>query len=175
MVRFTKHAFQRSYERLSLRHEGVAAIIERNLWINVGEEEDSSIIHCLFLSPYDGRCFVAIFDPNAQMVITILPLEYHENLAWKIPDESILEARKFKPQIHSLLNVVYTKVVPNEGKVSSTFKIKILKTLSNGERTYMYLGSISANQFNGEVKELVEDPLFSVELLNRLETRGISL
>ncbi len=47
----------------------------------------------LFYSQLDDCCFVAVRDTQTGEVITVLPLGYHQNLAWKIQEVQIEKAK----------------------------------------------------------------------------------
>jgi len=42
----------------------------------------------------DNMCFFAVQDCKISTVITILPIDYHENIAWLVPIKFQLEAKK---------------------------------------------------------------------------------
>ena len=62
--------------------------------IDVGKEAVFDRKHWLFYSDSDDCCFVAVQDALTGLVVTVLPLDYHENLAWKVGEEPLLEARQ---------------------------------------------------------------------------------
>ena len=83
---FSRHAFDRIGQRTSLSCEEIAEILDRRLVINTGRKPGFNKNHLLFYSHRDRCCFVAIQDELTGTVITILPLDYHENLAWKVSE-----------------------------------------------------------------------------------------
>ena len=79
-VSFSRHAFCRVTERLSMTHEDLASIINHELTVNIGHEKGNNRDHKLFFSSKDKMCFVAIQDRKTGTVVTILPIDYHNNM-----------------------------------------------------------------------------------------------
>ena len=81
---FSRHAFKRIAQRTSLSCDDIAAILDRGLVVNTGQRPGFNRVHLVFYSHLDNDYFVAIQDVVTGTVITILPLDYHETLAWGI-------------------------------------------------------------------------------------------
>lgn len=80
----SKHAFSRLEQRTKLTPEALMRLLDAGAVVNAGKEPCSNREHLLFFSDLDNKCFVAIQDSLSGEVVTLLPLDYHENLAWKI-------------------------------------------------------------------------------------------
>ncbi len=91
---FSRHAFVRIAQRTSLSCEEIAEILDRGLVVNTGRKPGFNRNHLLFYSHRDRDYFVAIQDGFTGTVVTILPLDYHENLAWKIGEADCEKARE---------------------------------------------------------------------------------
>ena len=78
----TNHSAQRARERLSITIGEFKELINQDIYTPIGY--DKHRIHKLFYSVGDDRCFVAIQDERNGEVVTILPISYHCNIAWKI-------------------------------------------------------------------------------------------
>jgi len=91
---FSRHAFERIGQRTSLSCEEIAEILDRELVINTGRKPGFNRNHLLFYSHRDRDCFVAIQDGLTGTVVTILPLDYHKNLAWKISEADCEKAKE---------------------------------------------------------------------------------
>jgi len=98
---FSKHAFKRIAQRTLLTYEEIALILDKGFYINAGAEPGFNRDHLVFFSHKDEKCFVAIRDHYSGKVVTVLPLDYHKNLAWPISDSIIVKAREIYP--HNLL------------------------------------------------------------------------
>lgn len=93
MAKFSKHAFERTENRLSLSHKEVATILDSNKTVNIGVEESSRRVHRLFYSEPDAVPFVAVQDEKCGTIVTILPIDYHERCAWHVSYDAQKEAQ----------------------------------------------------------------------------------
>lgn len=91
---FSFHAYKRGHGRLSMTHSALAEILDMDLAINIGNESNNNRVHKLFYSEHDNMCFVAIQDIKVGTVITVLPIDYHENISWAVSIESQSQAKK---------------------------------------------------------------------------------
>lgn len=91
MIWFTKHAFARVRERLSIIQEEISRFIAEGQTVNVGTEPGTTRDHLLFYSQPDNYYFVAVYDRESSVVVTILPIDFHN--AWMISPEAQKEAR----------------------------------------------------------------------------------
>jgi hypothetical protein len=193
-ISFTNHAFKRVKQRLSLLPDAVIELLNRKLWIDVGTEEGTKRIHCLFFSPYDSACFVSILDVETEQVITILPIKYHDNLAWHVPFEKINKATKMYRGIRAMLCEMYPgrdkskhEVVSNgtsrkkrvkdnhpivEKSKASALKISANVQLINGMKT-VNLGSVPAVDFNYDIYTFCTSEKAVCVVNQRLAEKGI--
>ena len=79
--------------RLSLTPAEVADLLDWNLAVDIGVETGTDRVHRLFYSVPDSMCFVAIQDAGDGAVVTVLPIDFHDNIAWQV-DVHALEAAK---------------------------------------------------------------------------------
>jgi len=80
----THHAQCRLNQRTNITDVALRKILDRNAYISLGMEIVFDREHFLFYSQPDNECFVAVQDSMTGEVITVLPLEYHKTLSWKI-------------------------------------------------------------------------------------------
>ena len=131
--RFTRHATDRVLGRLTLTFEEVSHILEKEQYVLIGRDRDSSRVHKLFYSELDSFWFVAIQDEADGMVVTILPIDYHNR--WRIADETLQQARMLRegppkpPQ----------KPVPKE--TVGVVKFGAIIETKKGNRRHVKLGS----------------------------------
>ena len=90
---FSEHALKRLNERTQLTVDCVADIIDMGLAIDTGTEPVFNRKHWLIYSKLDKSFFVVIQDAYTGFVVTVLPMEYHENLAWKVDEMCFIEAK----------------------------------------------------------------------------------
>ena len=81
---FTHHAYERIAERVRIGFDQLARLIDNDLTVPLGMEPGTTRIHRLFYSHIDEQCFVLVQDERTGSVITVLPIDYHERIAWKI-------------------------------------------------------------------------------------------
>ncbi len=94
------HGAQRLAERTSFLESDFLALLDAGKSAPVGIEEKTNRLHRLVYSVKDDDCFVAVQDMANGEVITVLTLEYHENLAWKLSSDSQNLARKLAWRWH---------------------------------------------------------------------------
>jgi hypothetical protein len=78
---------------LSLSPGEVADLLDWDLAVNIGVESGSCRVHRLFFSAPDGMCFVAIQDDENGAVVTVLPVDFHENTSWQVSEAAQEAAR----------------------------------------------------------------------------------
>lgn len=98
---FSRHAFLRANQRLSIDVDELAAILDNGAFVDIGSEPCTSRSHRLFYSAPDRTCFVAIQDSMTGTVVTVLPLEYHKNLAWEVSEADQSIAKKLMESFRS--------------------------------------------------------------------------
>jgi len=160
---FSYHAFQRVKGRISMPHYELAKLLDDDLVINIGDEANTNRVHKLFYSEADYMCFVAVQDSHTGMIITILPIDYHENIAWLVPIEQQQQAKRL------ILKDAYIPIEASNLPVidySSQAKPQVFKvsaTVVNeyGERVRsMTLGSWQSGPYGQSIDALVSDTDF---------------
>lgn len=162
-VHFSYHAFQRVKDRISMPHCELANLLDDDLVINIGDEKNTNRVHKLFYSEMDNMCFVAVQDCKTGMIITILPIDYHENIAWLVPIEFQLEAKRL------ILKEEYIPIqaveLPAEGYAvqakPQVFKVSASVVNEYGEYVCnMQLGSWQSRPYGQSIDALVSDKNF---------------
>jgi hypothetical protein len=95
---FSKHAWLRILERVSLTIDDVALILDSDLAVNLGYQTGTRRLHRLFYSLPDRGYFVAIQDERNRVVITVLTLRIHETSAWRVSGYAMEQARELIEQ-----------------------------------------------------------------------------
>jgi hypothetical protein len=80
----THHAHEKIEERLLMSAETLCELLDEDIVVVTGEETSSNRHHKVFYSPLNKMCFVAIQDHKTGHIITVLPIDYHQNKAWVI-------------------------------------------------------------------------------------------
>lgn len=83
----SNHAKSRLNERSNLKDIDLVRMLDTDSFINLGYEIGFHRQHCLLFSAIDQQYYVAVQDYKNGKVITILPLEYHIKLSWKMEEK----------------------------------------------------------------------------------------
>lgn len=168
---FSLHAYERVVERLTLESSEVADLLDRDLAVKIGEEKGTRRIHRLFYSHEDRQCFIAIQDEKYRTVVTILPVDYYENLAHKIPPSLLAEAEQMisestKPEPQAETAAPRAKAGTEQQK-ATVFKIRgMAMNMQRKPRTFN-LGSWPIANHDGSPTRLIQDREFTAEILKR--------
>jgi hypothetical protein len=90
---FSNHSILRIGQRTKLTSARIADIVDMGLAIDVGVERIFNRKHWLIYSAEDDDFFVAIQDAFTGLVVTVLTIDYHQNLAWKVDEEFFVKAK----------------------------------------------------------------------------------
>lgn len=161
---FSLHAFRRVSERTQLTCEEIAAILDSGLGVPVGRKPGMNRNHILFYSQKDDDYFVAIQDEIMGAVVTVLPLDFHASLAWKVVEKECQSAKRRIQEAHSIWKPLEDSQKP------STFIIAIKYVSDIGKQKTKELNKISSKPYNHEIANLLADKKFP-KMLDRLVER----
>jgi hypothetical protein len=164
---FTRHAWARVLDRLSLSPADVAALLDYDLAVPVGTR--GRAVHRLFYSPPDQQCFVAVQDQEDAAVLTVLPLDYHEKCAWPVSESAQKDAEerlRTRPPLESDDAAIDGTSVP------SVFRVGCYLRDGQGTLRPVNLGSIPAEPFDHEVHRLLESDVTLDELERRVSNKS---
>lgn len=85
----SKHAACRLGQRTVFREEEIIAMLDNYFFVSLGIETGFNREHCLVYCRFTNDYYVAVQDIKLGTVITVLPLDYHQNLSWKIDRDYI--------------------------------------------------------------------------------------
>lgn len=169
MTRFThfsRHALKRIDQRTKLNYFSIADILDHGGAVDVGAEPVFDRRHWLFYSAVDQSYFVAVQDSVTGLVVTILPLDYHQNLAWTVSEIFLEEAKSkactvAKPQIigektHPSKIIVKARYICDEGRAKTT-------TLTKFE----------SSDYGGDLFRVLQDKSFNSEIVYQCNCKGI--
>jgi len=163
---FSYHAFDRVSDRLSIAHDDLIEIINSGLNINVGQEKSTNRVHKLFYSDNDKSCFVVIQDIKTGTIITILPIDYHDNIAWVVSVE-------LQNQAKFLITQKYNKIENIDCK-SSVFKITANITDDYGvHKKNINIGSWPCIPYYYDISYLLKDRSFLKFIKERIKEKKI--
>ena len=152
---FSKHAYMRIAQRTLLSFDEIAFILDKGYFINSGSEPGFNRDHLVFYSHKDETYFVAIRDHYSGKVVTILPLDYHHNLAWPIPEQVLTRAKQIYP--FHLVDERIGRQLDITKKSQSRIYLTILFLDENEKRKSKPLMSIVSDQPNKEICHLIKD------------------
>jgi len=125
LQRFTHashHARKRIAQRCKLDERRLIKMLDQGLCVDLGRKPGCDRRHWLFFSIPDQHAFVALRDDTTGTMVTVLPLDYHETLAWQVTATQIEQARLLAARRTSVLpdlrlNVHY---VDSQGALKTT-------------------------------------------------------
>lgn len=85
----SKHAASRLMERTVFKQDEIITLLDSDFYVRLGVETCFEREHCLIHCEQKSEYYVAVRDIRCGTVITVLPLDYHQNLSWKL-DKSCL-------------------------------------------------------------------------------------
>lgn len=181
---YTRHAWTRVLGRLSLSPAEVADILDWRLCVDVGLEPGTERIHRVFFSVPDRMCFVAVQDTRNGAVITVLPIDFHETLAWPVSDSVQAQAEalatgqtKFDGDPTPARGNP-PRSTPTLQRTAATdgprrFRLMAYSRTADGQVRVINLGSWPFHPYEGRVELLLEDDSFFSSLNSRLVDRGV--
>lgn len=154
-----------------MTHVELADLLNDDLAINIGQEVNSNRVHKLFYSTRDNICFVAIQDIKTGTVVTVLPIDYHENISWAVSIEAQNKAKGL---------VIMDEVIPpaierlNTNATVFKFSGNVVDDYGRYEKT-VSLGSWPCVPYEYSVDALIEDKEFVDFLGKKIKEKSDSL
>ncbi len=122
---FSKHALERIHQRTQLSADNIADIIDFGMAIDSGTELVFNRKHWLIYSEIDKCFFIVIQDSHTGLVVTILPITYHENLAWRVNEVCFTQAKcNIESNDISKLRQKFSKRIFHEKPVNIQVKVR---------------------------------------------------
>ncbi len=145
-VHFSIHAFKRVSQRTKLSCIDIANILDKKQAVILGSKPGLTKQYLLFYSQPDADYFVALQDTIDGTVITVLPLEYHENLTWDVTEAQKDQARECATTIQCDIEKKSSQFTVAAGYIASDglLKAKQLKKFSvdiYGEDMMLFINS----------------------------------
>jgi hypothetical protein len=162
MATFTylsRHARQRIYQRTTLDKGEVASLLDQGQFVDIGCIPGFNRRHLLFYSELDHVCLVAIRDQLTGTVVTVLPLQYHEKLAWKVSEKQCEEAQRLRNAPKSIASEISAR------KVAASFLISGHYIDETGHQKTKLLFTTPSIPYRNDLQELLKDE----ELPNRID------
>ena len=174
MIRATlrHHAKERLQERTSLEPAAFLHLLDQNLSVSVGVESYTRRRHRLLYSEADKAHFVAVQDFETGEVITLLPIDYHENLAWKLSEKSLRKAVWLvNPRLHQVLYGSSTTQAPgSKCQVTGVFFAERMDSRSHNLGRHRF-----ERGFPESSEDAMADDCFIEKLLTKLQQKRLNL
>jgi len=170
---FSAHAEKRINERTQLSLDRIADLIDMGLAVDVGTELVFNKKHWLIYSEVDESFFVVIQDAYTGLVVTVLPMEYHENIAWKVDTcfftqaKNNIENNNITAMFHD-----FTKQLNQEQPKNIHVKIRYLDNGNTVKTKSLF--KLPAADFNYSSKNVPIDNRFKNSINQLSEFRGIN-
>lgn len=155
---FSFHALERVRGRLALSHNDLLDLLDTGLFVNIGQENGNHRVHKLFYSQPDGMCFVAIHDVKTNTIITVLPLDYHANIAWVVSLDAQIQAKDLLMKKEEALLEPFEKI--DEVDITTTFKIGLKYWNGQNKIKFISLGSWPSLPYQRNIDKLIQDERF---------------
>ena len=178
----TYHAHEKIEERLLMSAEALCEILDDDLVVTTGGETSSNRYHKVFYSPLNKMCFVAVQDCKTGHIITVLPIDYHQNKAWVISNDAQLMAK----------DIMHEHIKDKEQQIAQQQfeKLQRIKQIQGrlAFRIYGYLEDEVKNivdrtficswkdeSLQADLGNLIEDDKFLSYLFDRLQKKRTAL
>ncbi|MBB1358671.1 hypothetical protein H5132_11410 [Pseudoalteromonas sp. SG45-6] len=170
---FSEHAIKRINERTRLTSNNIADIIDLGLAVDIGSERVFNKKHWLLYSEIDEDFFVAIQDSYTGLIVTVLPLEYHENLAWKIDECNLTEA-KSNIEVNDIPSMLQELKKQLNYEPSKNIHVKIRYLDNDNSVKTKNLFKLPAEKFNYSSENVFIDKRFDNNVRELSELEGIN-
>jgi hypothetical protein len=165
----TQHAIERIAERSTSSPDSILDMIDNGFYVPIGCDTGSNRSHELLYSPYDNTWFIVIRDIKTFEIITFLPVDYHENLAWKISFDALETAR----------NIICGEKQSNAKGVDhlqepTTYKLSVVFYPEPEKHVRRNIGSWMISPYES-VLDLMEDDEFIRAIIDRMNEKEIAI
>lgn len=165
---FSRHALLRLSERSKLTFYELSKILDCNMFLSIGVEPVFNRDHRLFYSEVDESFYVAIQDKYTGSVVTVLPPEYHKNLAWKIKQADYEEAIEIsRNPTQDFLDYD----IP-ESDESTVFVVSAIYNTLDGQRVKSLFKQKSEN-YGDEITKFVKDENFYTMTMDSIASKKL--
>jgi hypothetical protein len=158
---FSHHAAKRVTQRTLLSRLELASVLDHRLFVNVGNEPGLPREHLLFYSLRDENLFVAVRDKLTGEVVTVLPLDYHENLAWSISPAQMKKAKELScrdtAETEAKALAISQSVCSATPEVPISLVVSCTYLTSSGRTAIKKLFNVSALDYKNDIRTFMHD------------------
>lgn len=160
----SRHAMKRNNQRTSLHEMEVAKLLGSGKVVNIGRKPGSMKEHLLFYSKEDDTCFVAIQDKIDGKIVTVLPLKYHERLAWRVTQEQQEAAKQL-----AIAEPIIVEDLSNKEIIIRAHYVV------DGKQKTKTLCKINSCICNGVLEDVVRDDYVFSEVRKHVEEKELEM
>ena len=163
---FSEHAVLRVRQRTKMTTSDILELISTGRVLNMGCKPGIPKRHILFYSAADDSCFVAIQDEVDGTIITVLPIDYHLNLAWDVTPELEQRAKALYDRMpapkHDIRDCAPSKFYVSCRYFDGQLSIKTKR-----------LFSVPLDQYNSDAELLIRENEFKAMVVEHSILKGI--
>lgn len=158
---FSHHAAKRVTQRTLLSRSELASVLDHRLFVHIGNEPGLPREHLLFYSLPDENLFVAVRDKLTGAVVTVLPLDYHENLAWSISPAQMKKAKEvarreaMETEANALVTIQPLGSATPEAPISLV--VSCIYLTSSGRTAVKKLFKVPAIDYKNDIRTFMHD------------------
>ena len=165
---FSRHALKRIKQRTGVNYFSIADMLGGGIAVDIGQESVFDRRHWLFYSEPDDSCFVAVQDSMSGLVITVLPLEYHANLAWKVSADDCRKAKTLATSWTGSVNSHSSSTIR-----PSIIIVKARYTSDAGYAKATTLTKFKASDYGSDLCKVLNDGSFESEVIYQCKKKAI--
>lgn len=158
----SKHASCRLQQRTGFKEDKIIALLDADCYIRLGIETGFDREHCLIYCELKNEHYVAVRDIRCGTVITVLPLDYHKNLCWKINNSCLTVDVELLRRAR--VAAVY-KI--NNGNMPFHISLKVRYITPSGELKTNTMKKFSAAKYSYNPEQILENKSKIQNLLSR--------
>ena len=171
----TYHAHEKIEERLLMPAETLCEILDDDLVVTTGGETSTNRYHKVFYSPLNKMCFVAVQDCKTGHIITVLPIDYHQNKAWVISNDAQIMAKDI---MHRHLKEKEEQKIQRIKKIQARLNFRVFAYLEEEDKGIIdkiFICSWKDESLQADLGELLKNDKFLDYLFKRLRKKRTTL
>ena len=178
----TLHAHEKIEERLLMSAETLCELLDADIAVPTGIETSSNRHHKVFYSPLNRMCFVAVQDSKTGHIITVLPIDYHQNTAWVIAHDAQIMAKDvmqhyLEEKERKIAKALSDKLLRIK-KLQCKLAFRIYGYLEDEEKSIIdrvFICSWKDEALRADFSNLIADKHFIAYLLTRLQKKRTAI
>ena len=168
-ISWTSHGESRLQQRIKLSKDEITQLIDEDCFIELKEEKKKS--HLLMYSYTNRFPFILIIDFKCMEIVTLLPIDYYQNLNFIIPIKLLAEIKE-KTNIFLVKGNILSK--DNETRIFEKFiekyRVSAYFTSQDGSKVQCRkIEKFFKYKFGFKIENLISSPSFANSFLLRIK------